>query len=111
MAAAHRLRAAGGIAGSVATGWLLSTEALDPSVAAVEESMLGVVEQFCALADEGFVEVAFDGQSVPDQVRMVVECARTEHPRRLEVLDAIADAPVDRKVAKAARKARLGLRT
>jgi len=111
VAAAHRLRAAGGIPGSVATGWLLSTEALDPSVAAVEESMLGVVDQFCALADEGFVEVAFEGQSVPDQVRMVVECARTEHPRRLDVLDAIADAPVDRKVAKAARKARLRLRT
>jgi hypothetical protein len=111
VAAAHRLRAAGGIPGSVATGWLLSTEALDPSVAAVEESMLGVVDQFCALADEGFVEVAFEGQSVPDQVRMVVECARTEHPSRLDVLDAIADAPVDRKVAKAARKARLGLRT
>ena len=83
----------------------------DPSVAAVEESMLGVVDQFCALADEGFVDVAFEGQSVPDQVRMVVEGARTAHPRRLDVLDAIADAPVDRKVAKAARTARLRLRT
>jgi hypothetical protein len=29
-------------------------------------------------------------------------------PAPLDVLDAIADAPVDRKVAKAARKARLG---
>jgi hypothetical protein len=72
--------------------------------------MLGVVDQFCALADEGFVEVAFESRSVPDQVRMVVECGRTEDPRRLDVVDAIADAPVDRKVAKAARKAQLRLR-
>jgi len=111
VAAAHQLRAGGGIPGSIATAWLLSNELLDPSAEAAQESILGVVDQLCVLADEGFVEEAFEDQPVPDQVRTVEACARTEHPRLPDVLDAIADAPVDREVSEAARKARLRLPT
>ncbi|MDN5931888.1 MAG: DUF4404 family protein [Pseudonocardia sp.] len=104
-------RAAGGIPGSLATGWLLGVDAIEPTEEALRESLLGVVDQLSALAEAGFVEDAFEGQPVAEQVRMVAELSRTDHPDLPAVLDAIADAPVERKVAKAARSARLRLRS
>lgn len=110
LAAAQRVRAAGGIPGSVATGLLLAVDEVEATESTLAESMLGAIDQLCALADAGFVEDGFEGHPVPDQLRMVDECARSGHPRAVDTLDAIADAPVERKVAKAARRARLRLR-
>lgn len=110
-AAAHRLRAGGGIPGSIAAGWLLGAGAIDMSAVTVQETMLGVADQLGALAAEGYVAEAFDGQPVADQIRLISELARTAHPQLLDVLDTIADAPVHRKVAKAARAAGQRLRT
>ncbi len=108
---AHRLRGDGGIAGSLATMWLLSNETIEPSADVMRETLLGFVDQLSVLADDGMVAEAFQGRSVPDQIAMLTAYAQTDHPDLPDVLDAIADAPVDRKVAKAARKARLRLPT
>ncbi|MDN5750951.1 MAG: hypothetical protein L0H64_20995, partial [Pseudonocardia sp.] len=108
---AQQLRAAGGIPGSLATMWLLADGSIEPSQVALRETMLGFVDQLSVLADDGIVDEAFQGHPVADQLAMIAECSRTGHPDLVDVLDAIVDAPVDRKVAKAARKARLRLRT
>lgn len=75
-ATAHRLRAGGGIPGSLATMWLLSTDAIEPSEVTLRETMLGFVDQLSALVDE-----AFAGHPVRDQIGMITECAhRTPRP-------------------------------
>lgn len=60
-----------------------------------------------ALEAGAYRRASFEGHSVPEQLAMIAERAQTAYLRLHDVLDAIANAPVDRKVAKVARKARL----
>jgi hypothetical protein len=105
--AAGRIRSAGGVAGGVAAVWLVEQDAADPSSLTPTEMLLGLVDHLAAMLEHGCLIDELASRSLPEQVDLVKQLARVDHPNRIEVLDAIADGHRDPTVAKAARKARL----
>lgn len=110
VAAARRVRAGGGIAGSVAVGWLLGVGGIEPDEVTTGEPALGVADQLCLFIEQDAIAEPFEDMPLDAQLGMLTSLAACGHPELPRLLDAIAAAPVHPKLAKAARKARHRLR-
>lgn len=111
LAAAERLRAGGGIPGSVVAAWLVEQNAVSPGAMTETEATLGITDHFAALHEQhGFLD-EMQEHPIDHQISLVRMITVVDHPSKLDLLDAIAGEHPDRKVAKAARKARFRLRT
>ena len=111
LAAATELRAAGGVVGAVAAGWLVEREALGPDAITPAELHLGLFDSLAAMHEQGFLIDELSALPPSDQLEMVRRLGAIDHPRRLAVLDTIAADHPNRKIAKEAGKIRLRLRT
>ncbi len=110
-AAGERLRAGGGIAGATVTAFLVDLGVIAESAVSKEESALAMIDVLCAAADDEMLLEMLGEGSVPDQVSLIRGLARSGHPQALSLLDEIAGGHPDRKVARAAGKERLRLRS
>ncbi|MFR9803216.1 hypothetical protein ACL02T_13065 [Pseudonocardia sp. RS010] len=115
--AARGARTRGGVGGAGAAAWLLG-DRLPAGARPVEEpatdltadeARLAAADMLCALAGSGGIEIAFEGLPLADQLDLLGGSVRSGHPDLVSLLDAVADAPVHRKVAKLARKERFRL--
>ncbi|MCE3550378.1 hypothetical protein LWC33_02750 [Pseudonocardia sp. RS11V-5] len=113
--AARDARTRGGIGGAAAAAWLLRERPGGPPAAGptteltAAEARLAAADTFCALAETGAVEIAFESLPLADQLDLLGESVRSGHPDLAWLLDAVAEAPVHRKLAKLARKERFRL--
>jgi hypothetical protein len=116
-AAARAARRRGGVGGAGAAAWLLGDrlptaarpEAEPATDLTAEEARLAAADTLCALAGSGGIEIAFEGLPLSDQLDLLGESVRSGHPDLPSLLEALAEAPVHRKVAKLARKERFRL--
>ncbi|MGX7824012.1 hypothetical protein ACTG9Q_02850 [Actinokineospora sp. 24-640] len=99
---ARRLRAEGGVAGAVATEWLVRHGALAPESAREHEMLLALAESFCSLHELGLLIEELTAHTADEQLSFVRGLAHTDHPARDEMLRTIAARHPDRAVARAA---------
>lgn len=111
VAEARRLREAGGLIGATCTAWLVEREALDAESATDDEILLGFVDHVAGLHDMGALVPFLSDVSVPDRIALVHQLGAVDHPQQLDLLDAIAGNDPERKVARAAGKVRLKIRS
>jgi hypothetical protein len=113
LAAAGRVRAAGGPAGAMAAGWLAAQDALPQSELNEAELRLALADQLAATHEAGLLleALADAARGVGSELDIVHRLAAADHPMRGAMLDAIGSGHPDAAVAKAARKARLKLRS
>ncbi|MGQ0839616.1 hypothetical protein [Actinokineospora sp.] len=109
VAEAHRLRAAGGLVGAVATAWLVRHSALDDKVPSEDEMLLAFVDNFAALHEHDLLIDELTTLPVPDQLGFVRVLVQIEHADRFDLLDVIAADHPDTSVASEAREALRGL--
>ena len=109
--AAHRLRADGGIPGAAAAMWLVEQGVIDPSTVELNEMLLGLVDHLAAMLQHGLLLDELDQQPIAEQIVLVKQLEHADHPYLLDVLDAIAAEHSNHKVARAAKKIRLKLRS
>jgi hypothetical protein len=102
---AHRLRSAGGVAGAVATGWLVEHGALPPDGATEQELVLALAEELAAVHDHDLLIEELTGSPVAEQLVAVCGLADAEHPERSAMLTTIADRHPEPEVAAVARTA------
>lgn len=110
VAQAQRLRAAGGLAGAVATTWLIEHAVLDERDASQAELTLSLADNFAALHEHDMMIEDLETYPIDDQVGLVHALAGSDHPDRARLLEVIATDHPDRTVADAARKAAGGRR-
>jgi hypothetical protein len=111
VAAAGRLRAGGGIAGATVTGYLVEQGVISESAMSRAESALAMADALSAAADAEMLFEMLEQGSVSDQVQLIRGLGQSGHPEALALLDEIAGGHPDRKVARAAGKERLRLRS
>jgi hypothetical protein len=109
--AAAETRRRGGVAGAAAATMLASRDALAEDALGDAERTLAAADSMLALCLDGELAQCFEGLSTAEQVELVRGLGDSGHPDVLVLLDAIAEEHPDRKVTKAAGKARLRLRT
>lgn len=102
LAQARRVRAEGGVAGAVATEWLVRHGDLEPGSAREHEMLLALAESLCSLHEVGLLIEELIAHTVEEQVGFVRGLARTDHPARDEMLRAVSARHPDRTVASAA---------
>jgi hypothetical protein len=108
VAQVQRLRSAGGLAGAVATTWLIQDSVLDRSDASEQELTLSLADNFAALHEHDVLIEDLTTYPVEDQIGFVRALAGTDHPDRAGMLEVISTEHPDRTVADAARKAGSG---
>jgi hypothetical protein len=101
---ARRLRSTGGVAGAVATTWLIQHSVLDQNDATEQELGLALVDNFAAMREHGVLIDQLTTYPEKDQFRFVTVLANTEHPGRSDLLAAIATEHPEQPVAAAARR-------
>ncbi|WP_236004836.1 hypothetical protein [Amycolatopsis pittospori] len=109
IAAAAEVRADGGLPGAVAAMWLSERGAVGPETVTREEVVIGMTDHFAAMHAHG----AFVHQlaEMDGGFELVDVLTASDHPARLDLLDAVAAEHPDRQVARKARKARFKLRS
>jgi hypothetical protein len=100
---AQRLRSAGGLAGAVATAWLIQYSGLDQNDASEQELLLSLAENLTAMGEHDMLIEQMTTHPVDEQVELVRALAATDHPDRADLLDVIATEHPERLVAIAAR--------
>jgi hypothetical protein len=111
VAEGHRLRARGGIPGSVTVGWLVEVGAIPVESVDQGEVALGMTDHFAALHElDLFIPDLLD-KPLDEQLTLVRMLTGVDHPCRLDLLDAIAARHPEKSVAKVAGKARMKLRS
>lgn len=111
LAEGQRLRAGGGIPGSVTVGWLVEQGAITAESVTQEKVTIGMTDHFAALPELDSFPADLLELPVDEQISLIHLLTTVDHPSKLELLDVIAAEHPERKIAKAARKARLKPRT
>lgn len=102
---AQRLRSAGGVAGAIATTWLIQHSVLDRSAATEQELALALADNFAASHEHDMLIEDLAAYPVDDQVDFVHALANADHADRADILKVISTEHPNRAVADAARKA------
>lgn len=105
LAQAKRLRSTGGVAGAVATTWLVQNSVLDQNDASEQELLLSLADNLVAMGEHDILIEQLTTHPIDDQIGFVRALAATNHPDRADLLDMIATEHPERPVAIAARKA------
>jgi hypothetical protein len=105
VAQVHRLRSAGGLAGAVATTWLIQHSVLDQNEASAQELLLSLADNFAAMYEHDMLIDELMTYPVDDQIGFVRALASADHADRAEMLEVISTEHSDRAVATAAREA------
>jgi hypothetical protein len=103
VAQAQRLRSAGGLAGAVATAWLIQHSGLEQNDATEQELLLALADNLTAMCEHDMLIEQMATHPVAEQVELVRGLAATDHPDRADLLDVIATEHPERPVAAAAR--------
>lgn len=103
VAAARRLRSAGGLAGAVATTWLIQHSGLDENDASEQELLLSLADNLTAMSEHDMLIEQMTAQPVDEQVDLIRGLAATDHPDRSRLLDVVATEHPEQTVATAAR--------
>lgn len=111
VAAGGRARSDGGVAGAVTTAWLVEQGAISAESVTEAEGKLGMTDYFAAMHEQGMFLDALLETAAENQAALIGILVETEHPHRLDLLDALAAEHPDAKIAKKARKARLKVRS
>jgi hypothetical protein len=102
---ARRLRSAGGVAGAMATEWLVRHSDLDEGAAREEEMLLALAENLAAMHEHDVLIEELSHHPIDDQVGFVRALAGTDHPHRSELLAVISTQHPEQQVAATARTA------
>lgn len=102
---AQRLRSAGGLAGAVATTWLIQHSILDQNDASEQELLLSLADNFAAMGEHDTLIEQLTTYPVDDQIGFVRALASTDHPDSADLLEVISTEHPDRAVATAAQQA------
>jgi hypothetical protein len=102
---ARRLRAAGGLAGAVATAWLIQQSALAQDEANEQELLLALADNLAVMGEHDVLIDELATHPTDDQIGFIRALASTDHPDRLGLLETIATEHPDPTVVTAARKA------
>jgi hypothetical protein len=102
---ARRLRSAGGVAGAMATEWLVRHSDLDERAVQEEEMLLALAENLAAMHDHDVLIEELIQHPVDDQIGFVRALAATDHPDRSELLAVISAQHPVQQVAAMARTA------
>jgi hypothetical protein len=102
---ARRLRSAGGVAGAMATEWLVRHSDLDEGAAQEEEMLLALAENLAAMREHDVLIEELIRHPVDDQVGFVRALASTDHPDRSGLLAVISTQHPEQQVAAMARTA------
>ncbi|MFD9699440.1 hypothetical protein [Lentzea sp. NPDC059081] len=102
---ARRLRSEGGVAGGMATEWLVSHGELASGAAGHQEMMLALSENLAAAHDHGILIDELAGHPVHDQLGLVRAMATAGHPDSVAMLTTISHDHPRREVAAAAAEA------
>ncbi|SDC79642.1 hypothetical protein SAMN05216174_104304 [Actinokineospora iranica] len=87
---ARRLRSEGGVAGGMATEWLVSHGELAPEAAEQPEMLLALSENMAAMHDHGMLIEEMTGHPLHDQLGFVHAIASARHPDRIAMLTTIS---------------------
>jgi hypothetical protein len=105
LAQAQRLRSSGGLAGAVATAWLIQHGALDETEADQRELRLALADNLATMAEHDDLIDELTTHPVDEQLDLVHMLADTDHPDRIDLLEVIIAEHPDQAVTSAARDA------
>ncbi|HUQ58327.1 hypothetical protein [Lentzea sp.] len=102
---ARRLRSEGGVAGGMATEWLVGCGELALEAAGQQEMLLALSENMAAMHDHGMLIEQMAGHPLHDQLGLVQAIASAHHPDRVAMLTAISHDHPEHDIAAAAYEA------
>lgn len=102
---ARRLRSGGGVAGGVATEWLVGHGELSPEAPEQQEVLLALSENMAVMHEHGMLIEQMNDHPPHDQLGVVRAIADAHHPDRIALLTAISRDHPEHDVAAAAAEA------